>query len=118
MAERARDDLQAAQRLKTLPAQAIPLAYFAAYHATQSLFWRLGIRCETHGGTIAFLRLLDRTLATGLRELHDRRWQAHYGIDLLLREADAEAAIAEAGELVAGLLALRVDDANGLFDRI
>lgn|GEM_PF-6320591 len=113
--------IRIARRVKDAPEQAIPLAYFAAYHAIQSLFWRLGIRCETHAGSRAFLEeLKEHALAQRLRELHEKRWRAHYGTDLLLLERDAEEAIACAQEIIDRLRACNTDDARAktLFDAL
>jgi uncharacterized protein (UPF0332 family) len=109
--DRAEEGIRAAKAITKHPAQAVPAAYFAAYHATQAYFWKLGIRCETHGGSVALLTLLKHhTIAKQLRALLDKRWQAHYGIDLILIEQDAKAAITQAEAIIDELAAIDVDE--------
>jgi uncharacterized protein (UPF0332 family) len=106
---RARRELAAARLLATedFAAQAISRAYYAAFYAAEAALAEIGETRSRHSGVLAaFGQLLVRPGALDpasgrlLHSLLDRRAGADYGLTDEPTAADAQAAIADAAQVV------------------
>jgi uncharacterized protein len=106
---RARRDLAAARHLATgdFAAQAISRAYYAAFYAAEAALAEIGETRSRHSGVVAaFGQLLvrpgtlDPLSGRLLRSLLDRRVRADDGATDQPTAADAQAAIADATQVV------------------
>src|SRR3989344_863595 len=81
----------------------MPMAYYAMYHKTTSLFYLIGIKCENHAATIILLKELFGIDNKSISSAKTERIDKQYYTDFVVRNNDVTELISIAESFIGGV---------------
>lgn len=97
---KSKNSLKAAKILDSqqLYEESISMSYYSMFHITQSLLFRIGIKCENHSATIILLKELFKIDNSKISYAKEERIDKQYYIDFELTKDDSKELIKIAEE--------------------